>query len=112
MRTRHTVRRRRQFGHFPTIARLKNSIKIMVYGRDPTHGPHIHAAYEGNERDPTRLHIEDGRLIEGTRSSLKTPDLREARAWLAANREFALAEWQRLNPRNPHNQRRRGRRLR
>lgn len=41
---------RRRYGHFPAIARLENSVKIMVYARDLTHGPHVHVAYEGAER--------------------------------------------------------------
>jgi hypothetical protein len=97
---------RRRYGHFPTIARLENSLKIMVYARDPTHGPHVHVAYEGNEGNPTRLRIADGGFI-GTRQSIKAPDLRAARVWLAANREVALAAWRRLNPHPIRHQRKR-----
>jgi hypothetical protein len=82
----------------PTIGRLENSVKLMVYARDPTHGPHVHVAYEGNEGNPARLRIVDGGLI-GARSGVKAQDLRAARAWLAANREAAMKAWGLLNPR-------------
>lgn len=59
LRRRVPSKLRRRYGHFPTLARLKNSAKIMAYVRDPTHGPHVHVAYEGNEGNPTRLRIAD-----------------------------------------------------
>jgi hypothetical protein len=87
-----------RYGHFPAIARLENSVKIMVYARDPTHGPHVHVAYEGAERSAARLSIRDGSTIDN-RAGIKPKDLAAARAWLAANRPMALAEWNRINPR-------------
>jgi Domain of unknown function (DUF4160) len=96
LRVRHKPYRPR-YGYFPTIARLENSLKIMVYSRDPTHGPHVHVAYEGDEGNPTRLRIDDGTII-GTRSSVKAQDLRAARVWLTANRADALRTWNKLNP--------------
>ena len=64
--------------------------------RDPTHGPHVHVAYEGNEGNPTRLRIADGKAVGPV--TIKKQDLREAREWLRNNNELALAEWRRLNP--------------
>jgi hypothetical protein len=96
LRRRVPSKLRRRYGHFPTLARLKNSAKIMAYVRDPTHGPHVHVAYEGNEGNPTRLRIADGKAIGPI--TVKRKDLKAAREWLRDNREFALAEWRRLNP--------------
>ena len=95
-----TLRKRygHRYGHFPAIARLENSVKIMVYALDPTHGPHVHVAYEGAERNAARLRIDDGRTIDN-RARIKPKDLRAARAWLSHNRDVARAAWDRINPR-------------
>lgn len=86
----------KRYGHFPTIMRLKNSLKIMAFPRDPTHGPHLHVAYEGNEDNPTRLRISDGGIVG--QLTIKKKDLRAARQWLRDNREEAMASWRELNP--------------
>lgn len=90
--------KRRRYGNMPTIARLENSLKIMVYARDPTHGPHIHVAYEGKESAAVRIKIDDGKVIQARPGAIKAQDLREAVEWLKNNRAFAREEWDKLNP--------------
>jgi hypothetical protein len=90
--------KRRRYGNMPTIARLENSLKIMVYARDPTHGPHIHVAYEGKESVAVRIRIDDGKVIQARPGVIKAQDLREAVLWLKNNRVFAREEWDKLNP--------------
>ena len=96
-RLRRRYGNRPRYGYFPTLIELENRVKIMVYARDASHGPHIQVAYKGDERNPTRLRISDGALID-ERPSVKRPDLAEARKWLAANRVGALEAWVLLNP--------------
>jgi len=90
--------KRRRYGNMPTIARLENSLKIMVYARDPTHGPHIHVAYEGKESVAVRIRIDDGKIIHGRPYAVKPQDLRHALEWLDRNRARARKEWDKLNP--------------
>jgi len=74
----------------PSIGRV-NGIVFYVYASDHA-PPHLHAIYAEHE---ALLLVDTGALYAG---SLPAPQLADAQAWLAANRDAARAAWLRLNP--------------